>query len=543
MQRIFGPRVDSSIVFFLMISLSFISLFFLSVLTGTERMIDSAGSTLFPDLSESSEQAETRDDQHKNYSPSHNENQLMSSQAKKSKEELIIWTSDFHISTVYDIKHILQAQFPQLLNGVRIKIIDKSLSGHCHLTNTCQTDLHILTKENGIDLSPCPNRLRARFYQYYKHDSEFQSVDAFLCTHASSMCELYLPFGKPIIVVASTRFEIGRHDPVRWQNWITNLQKIASRKENTVAANNEYDREYIKYFTGLPSEQVLLLRSLCGYPNVTYLPIRPEILIGPSRGIDSQIAQKIMSFTSHQTLRYENQPMEIRLLRDVYPHYEYLDLSHHPAVILLPYQVSFMLFFELYSMAIPMYVPSPDLLTEWHLALGILSERTWDRVFGHPRNSSLLPRHPFWKDHSQGSSEKHFNSDPNSEFSFEAIREWIQFADFYRLPHVIQFNSLSHLESLLSSHSLSKELNEISRKMRRYQEDERLPEVRTGWKNVISRIYHHQEKRENGGRVVGDALEGEKNLKGNPLTKLNEALRAEYDVEVSGDNCIDQRTG
>jgi hypothetical protein len=530
MQRVFGARFGSSQVFILMISLSLLSLILLSVLNTTkEEMITNPGPILF-DLSISPDGA-MDDDRAKDYS---------SSQVIKLRDEFIIWTSDFHISTVYDIKHVLQVQFPQLLKETHIKVIDKSLSGHCHLTNTCQTDLHILTKDNGIELSPCPNRLRARFYQHYKHDPEFQSVDAFLCTHASSMCELYLPFGKPIIVVASTRFEIGRHDPVRWKHWITNLRMIASREENTVAANNEYDREYIKYFTGLPSEKVRLLRSLCDYPNVTYHPTRPEILIGPSRGINSRIANEIMSFPSHKTLFYQNQPMEIRLLRDVYPHYAYLDLTHHPAVILLPYQVSFMLFFELYSMLIPMYVPSLDLLTEWHLSFGLLSERTWDRVFGNPKNSSRLPRHSSWDDPQRDKFENHFEHDPNSEFSLEAIREWIQFADFYRFPHVIQFNSLSHLESMLSSPSLSEELKEVSDRMRRYQEEERRPQVRDGWQSVISRIrLHQQEKIVSEGRTVID--DSEENLKGNPLTKLNSALRAEYGVELSAENCIDQQ--
>lgn len=513
-------------VLFLVMALSLLSLLLLSLLTSTQTQTEIVREA----------EGETERDTIIDLMETRNQQATIPSQVKKSREELVIWTSDFHISTVYDIKHLLQVQFPQLLSaaGVQIKMIDKSLSGHCHLTNTCQTDLHILTRENGIDLSPCPNRLRARFYEYYKNDPEFQSVDAFLCTHASSMCELYLPFGKPIIVVASTRFEIGRHDPVRWQNWITNLRKIASREENTVAANNEYDREYIKYFTGLPSEKVLLLRSLCNYPNVTYRPLRSEILIGPSRGIDLRIARKIMSFASHKTLLYKNQRIDIRLLRDVYPHYEYLDLTHHPAVILLPYQVSFMLFFELYSMLIPMYVPSPTLLAEWHLSLGILSERTWDRVFGHARNSSLLPRHPDL----QESSEKHFKYDPNSEFSFEAINEWIQFADFYRFPYVIQFNSLSHLESLLSSPSLSEDLTEVSKNMQRYQVEERLPQVRNGWQNVISRIYGRKTKKEEIGKDIAD-VEG--NLKVlSPLTRLNAALGAEYGVEVSEDDCIDQ---
>jgi hypothetical protein len=32
------------------------------------------------------------------------------------------------------------------------KVIDKSLSGHCHLSNTCERDLRVMNKQNGINL-------------------------------------------------------------------------------------------------------------------------------------------------------------------------------------------------------------------------------------------------------------------------------------------------------------------------------------------------------------------------------------------------------
>lgn len=65
---------------------------------------------------------------------------------------LTLWSSDFHISPIEDIKHVV-AKYG-------INVIDKSLSGHCHLTGTCERDLRILNKQNGINLHPCPNRLR-----------------------------------------------------------------------------------------------------------------------------------------------------------------------------------------------------------------------------------------------------------------------------------------------------------------------------------------------------------------------------------------------
>lgn len=57
-------------------------------------------------------------------------------------------------------------------------------------------------------------------------------------------------------------------------------------------------------------------------------------------------------------------------IRDLYPEYKYTDLSSHTAIVLLPYQVSFMSLFEFYRMEIPMFVPSPQLLASWHESIG-----------------------------------------------------------------------------------------------------------------------------------------------------------------------------
>ena len=303
---------------------------------------------------------------------------------------LVGWSSDFHISTVKDIKDILLK--------FKVKLIDKSLSGHCHLTNTCGEDeLRVIDRQNGITLSSCPNRLKRQFYEEYRDDEEFLSVDFFLCTHACSMCELFMPFGKPIIVVASTRYEIGRHDKHLWQEWNHNLDLIASKTTrissensmnqkqqikgaNIVGANNKYDQEYMKYFTDISN--VELIPSLCetfheDMPNVPviYQPTRYEILIAPSRDVNRALADELIrlaagrrsydplslvsklisGITSNVNLEEKGHDLtklptyEIRPIRDVYSHYKYTDLAAHPAVILIPYQVSFMLFFELYS--------------------------------------------------------------------------------------------------------------------------------------------------------------------------------------------------
>jgi hypothetical protein len=112
-----------------------------------------------------------------------------------------------------------------LLTPLGVLFIDESLSGACSLTNTCARNLRILSRLNGIN----PNKaIREQFYQYYKDDSLMKRVDAFVCFHPAAMCELFMPFNRTIIVIASTRYELGRFSANEWNEWNKNLRIIAS---------------------------------------------------------------------------------------------------------------------------------------------------------------------------------------------------------------------------------------------------------------------------------------------------------------------------
>jgi hypothetical protein len=127
----------------------------------------------------------------------------------------------FIFSVFYSPIHDLKDQL-KLLN---VRFIDKSLSGHCHLTKTCAHDLKILNRNNGMDPSLTEQQ---QFYEVYKNDSEMNLVDVFVCFHPAAMCEVFMPFNRTLIVIASTRYELGRFSKEKWTNWNKNLQIIAS---------------------------------------------------------------------------------------------------------------------------------------------------------------------------------------------------------------------------------------------------------------------------------------------------------------------------
>ncbi len=68
----------------------------------------------------------------------------------------------------------------------------------------------------------CVILLGKRFYDYYSTSEFMAQIDGIICTHASSLCELYMPFGKPMMIISSSRYDIGRfdrHNPSRLKEW------------------------------------------------------------------------------------------------------------------------------------------------------------------------------------------------------------------------------------------------------------------------------------------------------------------------------------
>ena len=309
-----------------------------------------------------------------------------------------------------------------------------------------------------------------QFYEFYRDQPEMNLVDIIVCFHPASMCELYMPFDRSLFVIASTRYELARFTVEQWQRWNNNLKIIAENPRNLVAANNRYDVEYIRYFTGI---NVTLLPSLCQYTDADYRPTRHEFLLSP-------IHQKSFERIFLELLsKHSSANLKIVSLRALYPNYRYSDLTRHPAIIHIPYQVSIMSLFEQYRMNIPLVFPSLNLLTEWHYEYRVVSERTWDATLnGAYRNASILP------------GVRPDVPDPNNDFDRRAIRYWLNFADFYQWPHIVYFDSVDDLMSKLTSTDFRK----VSERMKIYNE-QLIKDLRTKWKSILDKVKHYSKKK------------------------------------------------
>lgn len=174
--------------------------------------------------------------------------------------------------------------------------------------------------------------------------------------------------------------------------------------------------------------------------------------------------------------------------------------------------------------------------------------RTWMSVRGEPATRSLLPRHP--------NSTSRLRSDPNDEFSFDAVLEWISLADFYVWPHIIQvffslllalsasfpfkktflpvfFFQFSSFEDLCSklAEKLSlpasdpESLSAISGRMHEFnvQEERR---IRLQWLLILSKIRAHRKERHG--------------KKSHLPVDINEALAHSYGYRLSDSSCVGQ---
>jgi hypothetical protein len=147
-------------------------------------------------------------------------------------------------------------------------------------------------------------------------------------------------------------------------------------------------------------------------------------------------------------LGYESHQDVMESIKSVYPTYTFDDLLRHKGIILFPYCASVMSFFEYYRLSIPIFVPSLQFLTDLEIRYRTSSQRIYN---GFHAPYPFLPYSP---------------NDPNNP---AAIRYWLNFSDFYVMPHVIQFHSAEHLANLLLSLT-DEDLIKISNDMMDYSE-------------------------------------------------------------------------
>ncbi|KAG2388532.1 hypothetical protein C9374_000696 [Naegleria lovaniensis] len=375
-------------------------------------------------------------------------------------DKVYLWTSDSHAAPI--------GCNMNLLTDVGFVVAAEARFPNC---NPSTSKRHCLFKPRPNENEPCRNRLKREFYNAYRTDPEMERVDGVICSHPVSNCEFFMPFNKSLIVYA-TRMEIQKGEgkskitsyerSLRESQWMENLKKIASHPRNIIAANNMFDLNLIKFQTGLNVEYIPFW---CGNriekgKYLIYHPIRKEIFITPfPEYVEQNRWQHPIMTGLKNILSNKASQWTFTFIKDSYPKYSRLELTSGTAIIVLPYQVSMISFFDFYRMSIPIFVPSKKLLISWDNEFHLLMDIP-----------KFIP---------QTISSSVGNTSQVEEY-------WLGFSDFYMFPHVIHFDSWDHLLQLLSRTDLSK----VSENMSSFNKQQRT-ELRKTWARVKQRIMRY----------------------------------------------------
>lgn len=145
--------------------------------------------------------------------------------------------------------------------------------------------------------------------------------------------------------------------------------------------------------------------------------------------------------------------------------------------------------FEQYSMAIPIFTPSLDFLTNLHLKYSIVGGLNYCH---YNEQTMRVPRHAAYNGTAKvrASLEEDNNYkylDPRNEFAKnpQAARHWLSKADYYLFPHVIHFNSAEHLVDIMQTFSKNpSRLQAISIAMREINRS-RLKSILRYWRSRL----------------------------------------------------------
>ncbi|CAE7232852.1 unnamed protein product [Symbiodinium sp. CCMP2592] len=134
----------------------------------------------------------------------------------------------------------------------------------------------------------------------------------------------------------------------------------------------------------------------------------------------------------------------------------------HDAALMIPWDNDVMSFFELYHAAMPLLLPSQTLMAKWLPAVrwGSLE---FDRMVGDVPMCMFA----FWQSHKQKLQAPWMNQSNLAAALEGGALAWIGATDYYRLPHVLYFDSVASIGSLMQRQVLQEASVKIKTESRR----------------------------------------------------------------------------
>eukprot|EP00435_Cladocopium_sp_Y103_P056605 s892_g19.t1 len=328
---------------------------------------------------------------------------------------------------------------------------------------------HFRPRWTGLDISDW-TEFSAEFQRRFRQHAMSRAMDIGVCTSPAVLCLLLLPFQKPLLGYLGEPLLLAVDGNTRNQ-WFQQFRSMVTAPNHFFACYNPFLSSMIEYQTAL-ALPIIRLHGLYTQVSAGYVPgVRNEILVvkGPNICIDSVcLLNRFM-----QNLADPNDPSSVKFIGlDELGGAPYEVLVSFKATVLYPYDVALAIFYEMYTMCMPLLLPSEELLP-FFVFRGLHSNAEFhhsDPFTPEPEkqkmNRTLPPFVPAM--------------DPAKWFY--AAGPWSSRTDFAKFPHLLRFSSVADLFSLVSNSDWSK----VSRQMQRFNE-ETLVQSAAAWAHAVAK--------------------------------------------------------
>lgn len=314
-------------------------------------------------------------------------------------------------------------------------------------------DSHFRPRWTGLVIEDLPE-MRRRFASLFGANPLSREVDVFVCTSPVVLCTLLLPFGRPLIaylgepiLLSVPKDEVG--------DWWETFEAMVTAPGAFFSCYNTFLSEMIRFQTGL-SLPVVRLHGL--YTGARYSATNPqEVLVvkGPNICLDpSCLLNRFAASAANGSEHRFAADMRFVSMDEASDGMSYARLASFRASVFYPYDVALALFYELYSMGVPLLVPRVALL-RFFVFRGLHSDSTYHRV-----RPGLEP----WDVPTP------FIANMDQQQWFRASVYWSGLTDFATFPHLLRFGSVAELFAALQPGAT--EWSAVSIRMRRFNEEQ-----------------------------------------------------------------------
>lgn len=203
------------------------------------------------------------------------------------------------------------------------------------------------------------------------HRRLFSRFDGFIVSYPTSFIDLYLSFGKPILVVNPIRYEHPfSNRPSEWQELDNKLKLGISSGQLDFISNNSADSEYAFHYLQTP---IKVLPSVCRYTRACW---NQTINIGLTYAHYTRIAEEVEARTNRRW-----RPLRSEVGRV----FSWRTLMKYQEIFYVPYAPSTMFLFELATAGMPVAVPSLRYLKELRIENpGVFGQLTFHEMTNQP---------------------------------------------------------------------------------------------------------------------------------------------------------------